>query len=124
MKKALIAAGVITGLWTGSAAGAMPVSVFLAKADALQKKGPMALFSGDIKVLKGEMGSASAALRAERAAAKATGRPQAYCPPEGSTSLNSNELLAAFRQIPPAQRARMEVKDGLRNLLARKYPCR
>ena len=61
--------------------------------------------------------------KTEREAAKRAGRPTAYCPP-AKASLNSNELMVHFRAIPPAQRARTEVKDGLRTLLARKYPCR
>jgi hypothetical protein len=106
-----------------SAASAMPVSEFLTKADALQKKGMMALFSSDYKTLKSQVEAASGALRKERTAAKAAGRPQAYCPPAKS-GLNSNEILASFRSIPPAQRGRTDVKDALRSLLARKYPCR
>jgi hypothetical protein len=102
---------------------AMNVAVFLQKADALQKKGMAAMFSSDIGLLKTEIRTDSAALKAERDAARRAGRPQPYCPPT-KASLNSNEILASFRAIPPAQRSRTEVKDALRTLLARKYPCR
>jgi hypothetical protein len=102
---------------------AMNVAVFLQKAEALQKKGMTAMFSSDLGLLKGEIRSASAALKAEREAARRAGRPQPYCPPT-KASLNSNEVIAHFRTIPPAQRSHMEVRDALRGLLARKYPCR
>jgi hypothetical protein len=102
---------------------AMNVAAFLQKADALQKKGMMALFSSDYRLLKGEVVNASNALRVERLAAERAGRHGAYCPPANS-GLNSDEILAYFRAIPPAQRQGTDVKDAVRGLLARKYPCR
>jgi len=107
-----------------SGAQAMKVDQFLAKADALQQKGMMAFFSSDYKLLKAEVEAGAAALRQERLAAKAAGRPQAYCPGDAAPGLRSDEILKAFRTIPAAQRPRVEVKDALRALLARKYPCR
>jgi hypothetical protein len=101
---------------------AMTVAVFLQKAEALKASGMTAMFSSDVGLLKNEMKGAGAALRAERLAAQRAGRRAAYCPPE-QPSLNANELLAHFRAIPAPQRARMEVKDALRSLLVRKYPC-
>jgi hypothetical protein len=123
MKKSWMLAALLVALPV-TGAGAMKVDLFLQKADALEKKGMMALLSSDYKLLKGEVEAGAAALRKERLAAKAAGRPQAYCPAQGAPGLNSNEILKAFRTIPPAQRARVEVKDALRALLARKYPCR
>ena len=106
-----------------AAADAMNVAIFLQKAEALEKKGMMALFSGDFKVLKKEVEGASAQLRTERLAAQQAGRKPAFCPPAKGGSLNPNELLAHMRSIPAGQRSQTEVKDGLRGLLARKYPC-
>jgi hypothetical protein len=105
-----------------AAAEAMPVETFLQKADALEKKGMMALFASDYKLLKSEVETASGQLREERLAAEKAGKRGAYCPP-ATPSLGSKELLASFRTLPPARRG-MEVKDALRMLLARKYPCR
>ncbi|MEA3066051.1 MAG: hypothetical protein QOJ27_2508 [Sphingomonadales bacterium] len=122
MKKKLLAAVVLTILPL-SAAGAMDVATFLGKADALQKKGMMALFSSDYKALKAQIEADSQTLRNERLAAERAHRRGAYCPP-AKPGLNSNEILAAFRSIPAAQRARIDTKDALRALLARKYPCR
>ena len=108
-----------------SALQAMTVAAFLEKADALQARGMMAMFSSDIGLLKGEVQGAGRALRAEVDGARRAGRRPAFCPPpQGQASLNSNELLAYFRAVPPAQRQRMEVRDALRGLMIRRYPCR
>ncbi|MEA3008579.1 MAG: hypothetical protein QOJ91_271 [Sphingomonadales bacterium] len=121
MKTKLLAALLLASVPV--AANAMDVATFLAKADALQKKGMMALMSSDYKLLKNEIVAQSQVLRSERMAAQRAGRKPAYCPPAKS-GLGSGEILAAFRTIPVAQRARIQVKDALRALLARKYPCR
>ncbi|HEX8466916.1 MAG TPA: hypothetical protein VF620_03820 [Allosphingosinicella sp.] len=122
MKIKLLAAALLAVVPIG-AAQAMDVATFLVKADALQKKGVMALMSSDYKLLKGEIETNGAALRAERLAAERARRKPAYCPP-AKQSLTSGEILAAFRSIPAAQRPRIQVKDALRALMARKYPCR
>jgi hypothetical protein len=101
---------------------AMTVAIFLEKADALQARGMMAMFSSDLGLLKTEMSSASQALRAERLAAQRAGRPPAYCAPERA-AINSTELLAHLHAIPAPQRARMEFRDALRGFLIRKFPC-
>ena len=120
MRKILLVATLV--ILPVTALQAMTVAVFLQKAEALKASGMTAMFSSDVGLLKNEMKGAGAALRAERLAAQRAGRRAAYCPPE-QPSLNANELLAHFRAIPAPQRARMEVKDALRSLLVRKYPC-
>jgi hypothetical protein len=101
---------------------AMTVAVFLEKADALERRGMTALFSSDLRLLKAEVKSAGQALKAERDRRRASGQRPAYCAPE-RMKLNSDDLLAHFRSIPPAQRQRMEVRDALRLMLVRRYPC-
>jgi hypothetical protein len=122
VKKKLLAAALLALVPFG-AAQAMDVATFLAKAEALQKKGMMALMSSDYKLLKREIETNAQVLRAEREAAERARRKPAYCPPP-KQSLTSNEILAAFRTIPAPQRPRIQVKDALRALMARKYPCR
>jgi hypothetical protein len=102
---------------------AMTVAAFLEKADALRARGMMAMFSSDIGLLKGEVTSAGATLRAEAAAARQAGRPPAFCAPE-RVQMSSNELLAFFRSVPPAQRQRLEVRDAMRFYMVRRFPCR
>ena len=123
MKFKLFAAIAFAALPLGAAAHATDIATFLRKADALEKKGMMALFSSDLKVLKAEVQTAGEQLRAERLAAQKAGRKPAYCP-TGKSGIGAKELLAHLRTVPPAQRSRLQVKDGLRSLLVRKYPCR
>ncbi len=102
-------------------AQSMPVAQFLAKADALQKKGMMAMFSGDIGLLKREIVNSGKELRAEQNAAAKAGRKPATCMP-AKVAMNSQELLAHFRSIPPQQRS-MPVKAALAGLMRKKHPC-
>ena len=100
----------------------MPVSTFLEKADALKAKGPMALFSSDIGVLKKEIQAAGLAARAERQARDAAGQPRLACPPE-KISMNSDQLMESFRAIPAAQRSRVTVKQAMTEMVRKRYPC-
>lgn len=120
-KKLILAAVALT--MPAAAANAMDVATFLAKADGLEKQGLLALASSDYKLLKAEVQNASTQLRAERVAAQRARRKPAYCPTE-QAGLSPSEIVAHLRTIPPPQRRRTQVKDALRSLLARKYPCR
>jgi hypothetical protein len=100
----------------------MPVSTFLEKADALKAKGMMAMLSPDIGVLKKEIQAAGLAARAERQAREAAGQPRLACPPE-KVSMNSDELIEAFRAIPAAQRPRVTVKQAMTEMVRKRYPC-
>ena len=108
---------------TAASAQNMPLNQFLVKAAALEKKGPLALLSSDMGRLKKEIQNSAKAVRAERLAAKAAGKKQAFCPPEKGASLNSSEVLSHFRSIPPAQRDRMRTRDAWRSLMVRRFPC-
>lgn len=121
MRKSLIIALAAAVPLTPLFAQTMPVSEFLTKADALQKKGAMALFSGDIGKLKAEVQNSGKQLRAEQVAAQKAGRKPATCLPI-KAEMNSSELLAHFRSIPPAQR-NMTVKAAFAGLMRKKYPC-
>jgi len=121
MRTKLIAAALLAAAPV-TAASAMNVADFLLKADALEKKGMMALFSSDLKLLKGEVEAAGMQLRSQRLAAQKAGRNPAYCHP-AKGGMSPQELVALLRTIPPAQRPRTELKDGLRTVFARKYPC-
>lgn len=104
-------------------ASAMDVATFLAKADALKAKGPMALFSSDIGVLKGEAKKATDAYLANKAARAAAGKPPIVCAPPGARKMGSDEFLTSLRAIPPAQRS-ISLTEGMTRVLQRKYPCR
>lgn len=115
----LIAAVLVLAL--PAAAAAMPISTFLTKADALEKKGPMAVFSSDLKLLTGEIRRSAQTLRVERAADEKAGRKPGTCIPP-KMSLSNVEVLAHFRSIPSARRS-MSVKDGFAEMMRKKYPC-
>ena len=123
MRKIVLALWVAVAPVSAVQAQSMPVPQFLAKADSLKKKGPLALLSGDLSVLKKEVTESARLLRAERIDAPTAGRKPAYCPRKDAGSLGAEEVLSHFRSIPPTQAARMQVKDGMRGLLAKKFPC-
>ena len=104
-----------------AAPGDMNVAAFLAKADALRAKGPMALFSSDYKLLKSEGEAAGADYRARLNAERAAGRPSS-CPPKG-TKVSSDKLLTFLRTYPEAHRPRTSMKQAIGDFFARNYPC-
>ncbi len=101
----------------------MPVSVFLAKADALKAKGVMAMLSSEIGLLKREVQAAALAYRTERKAREAAGGKPEICPPAKGTSVDSDEMMSAFRKIPAAERATTTVKQAWSGYIKQKYPC-
>lgn len=101
----------------------MSVSTFVTKADALKQKGFMAIGSSDIKLLQDEMKGVTTAYRADIKGARAAGRTPHSCPPEGRQRLSSDELLANFRTIPPAQAQRTSVKAAFYGMMKKRYPC-
>src|SRR5439155_11249413 len=74
-------------------AQSMNAEPFYQRASALQRKGFMALFSGDIKVLTNEGGAAGTEAREQRLADVAAGRKPRYCPPQGKVSIGSDEFM-------------------------------
>ena len=121
MRIKLLIAGV-AGLISVSAANAMDVGTFLAKAAILQNRGVLAVFASEYDELQAEVRTSFASLKQERLAARAAGRRPAYCPP-GPAALSTPELIAAMTAVPEARRARTQVRDALRAAFARKYPC-
>jgi hypothetical protein len=102
-------------------ADAMPVSEFLAKANALKAKGIAALFSSDIGLLKNEIGGAFRQVRADDDSARKAGRRPSACLP-AKASVRSDELLSYMNAIPPAQRG-MSVAAAMHGFAAKKFPC-
>ena len=117
---AALAAAAALGL-TSPASAAITVETFLAKIAGLKAKGPLALFSGDIGLLKRESAAAVEGMAADKKARKAAGKPPLYCAPE-KTNMSANEMIAGLKAIPPAER-RISLQDGFIRVIARKYPC-
>lgn len=118
----LIAAALLLG--AAAPASAMTVAVFIAKAESLKKKGPLALFSGDLKLLTRQIKADGASIREERLAAKAAGKPTAFCPPEAGVKLTDKDVMLAMQAVPAAERSRTTTRTAMRAFMARRFPCR
>ena len=104
-----------------AAPGDISVASFLAKADALQAKGAMALFSSDYKLLQSEGRAAGQAYRARLTAEQAQGKPSS-CPPKPAP-VGSNSLLAHLRAYPVAHRSTISLKTAMADLFIKTWPC-
>lgn len=104
-----------------AAPGDMSVAAFLGKADSLKAKGPMAMFSSDIGVLKAEGKAAGEAYRARLQSERATGKPSS-CPPK-DTRVNSDKLIAHLRTYPAPVRPKISMKQAMADFFIKTYPC-
>jgi hypothetical protein len=103
-------------------AQSMPLSTFLTKADGLEAKGPLALMSPDLPLVKKEVQGSMKNYRAMIIAQKASGKPAHSCPPEKG-ALDSDQMMAAFRAVPVAQRKSLTVQAALFSMMKKRYPC-
>ena len=104
-------------------AQSMPVATFIAKADALQRKGPLALFSSDVKLLTQQIKADFVRLRSERLAAESAGTTTAFCPPTTGAKLTDKDILSAMQAVPAERRGTTSTREALKTVLARRYPC-
>lgn len=120
------------GLWTLVLAGAvlpvaaqaMTVETFLAKAKALQSKGPFALASSDLALLRDEVKDAGTAYRAQIEADRVAGKPPRACPPPvGQAKIDSNVVMTEFQAIPAAKR-KISVQSAFYAMMDRRFPCK
>lgn len=102
--------------------GAMSVATFLAKAEALQAKGFLALGSSDIKLLRGEADAAGKKYRASITADKRAGRAAHSCPPE-KAAMNSKQLIAHLQTYPEAARPKTTITAAMFDVYKKHYPC-
>lgn len=107
-----------------AAAPAGTAQNFLDRANRLKSKGPLAFFDGDYGRLKAEATAVGKAIGDERIAAEKAHRPILYCSPQPRAQLGSFEFIDGLEAIPPAERARMSLKDAMVRVLQKKYPCR
>jgi hypothetical protein len=122
MRRLFLAAGGL--MLVAVPAQAMSVAEFLAKVNALKAKGAMAMFSSDIGVLKQEIEGASTAYRGDLAAQATAGKKPSSCPPpKGQAKMRSDDLIAAFEKIPPAQRS-ISVKAAFAAIMTQRFPCK
>ena len=106
-------------------AQSMNAEVFHQRAVALQKKGPLALFSrGEINALMAEGKASGEKARAERLAAGRAGKTPRYCPPTDVRGMSSDEFVKRLAAIPQAERRQINMGEAMNRILATKYPCR
>ncbi len=106
-----------------AAAQSMNAEVFYNKAAALEKKGAMALFSGDLKLVMNEGKASAAKARATRLAAVKAGQKPRYCPPAATKGMGSDEYMRGLAAIPASERAQIDTTEATTRILARKFPC-
>ena len=106
----------------GAASGHMPADAFLKKADALRARGPIALFSPDLKRLQAAAENAGDELHKEHDAELVAGGHKNYCSP-ASTYLRPRELLQGLHAIPAEKLEHMDIKQAMRAIFERNYPC-
>ena len=109
-----------------ASAQTMNAESFLQKANALQKKGPLALLSmGRIKALAAEGRAAAREAREARLRALSQGKAPRYCPPaNASQEMASSEFLNRLSAIPAAQSNRINMTEAMTRVLVQKFPCR
>jgi hypothetical protein len=107
---------------TPALAQSMPLSTFMAKADALEAKGPLALMSSDLPIIKKEVKTSMVNYRTMIDGQKAARKPLHSCPP-AKGKLDSDEMMAAFRAVPVAQRKSINVQTALFAMMKKRYPC-
>ena len=105
-----------------TAAMAMDANSFYSRALALQKKGPMAMFSKDLKPLMTEMKAAGKSVKAENEVAKKAGKP-IYCVPASNKGMSAKDVVTEFGNIPEDQRRILSVREAWKRILIRRYPC-
>ena len=115
-------------LMAGAAqAPSLSVADVLAKSDALEKKGMLAMFSSDLGQIKAEANRDIQAFAATLQAANKAHRPLPACPPQDANgwkfTFNTDEVLKFYRSIPPQQRGMSSVQ-GFAQYMKVKYPCR
>jgi hypothetical protein len=102
----------------------MNAETFYQRAAALQKKGVLALLSGDLTALMNEGKAAGAKAREQRLAALSAGQKPRFCPPSQPVSMDSDEFMKRLAQIPSAERTRIDMTEATMRILAAKFPCR
>jgi hypothetical protein len=124
MRKTIVAAVFLSVAVAALSAPPGSAQDFLDRANRLKSKGPLAFFDSDYSRLKAEATAAGKSIGDDRIAAERVHKPILYCSPEARAQLGSFEFIDGLAAIPPAERARMTLKEAMLRVLQRKYPCR
>ena len=105
----------------------MSVADVMAKADAIQRKGMLAIFSSEVGAIKAEAQEDVDAFGRELANASQTHRPLPACPPTSGPNsfkftVDTAELLQYYRSLPAADRS-LSSRQAFAQFMSRKFPC-
>lgn len=122
MRYFYLALAATTALVSATVAARMPAHTFLAKADSLRAKGPFAFFSSDLKKLQFEAEASGDELHDEHALQMKAHAPTSWCAPV-TKYLSARELIVGMHAIPKIELDKMDIKDAMRAIFIRNYPC-
>lgn len=122
MRRLPVAAVVLLLTVAAPAAAAMTVGTFVTKANGLRANPLTAFTSPDFATLRSEAQAATAALKADRDARRAAGKPPIACVPDGQ-SIGITDMLDGLAALPPAAQ-KLPLKDGYAKVIAQRFPCR
>lgn len=123
MRLKLTVAAVAVLVPASASAQSMSAETFFQKAQALQRKGMMAMFSSDVKKLMKEAKAAGEAARAQRLAALKAGLKPRYCPPKGAQRMGSDEFMQRMAAMARADRLRIDMTEAMIRIQIIKFPC-
>lgn len=103
------------------AAQTMPLNDFIATADRIPRN-PTALLRSDFRRLRTEFQAALSAVAKAQGEAREAGRAPATCIPR-ELRIDPEDFLRRLKAIPEARRRSMTTTDGVREVMARQYPC-
>ncbi len=107
-----------------ASAQSMNAETFNRRANALMKKGPMAIFArSEIKALMTEGQASGLRARDLRKATVAQGGKPRFCPPGQKVQMDSSEFMKRLAEIPAGERARIDMTEATTRIMAVKYPC-
>ena len=124
MRMKLIVAAVAASVPAMASAQSMSAESFFQKAEALQRKGMMAMFSSDVKKLMKEAKAAGETARAQRLAALKMGGKPRYCPPPGSQRMGSDEFMERLGAMSRVDRLKIDMTEVMIRINSVKFPCR
>lgn len=104
----------------------LSVADVLTKSDALEKRGMLAVFSSDLRLIKAEAQRDVDAFAVQLRTARNAHRTLPACPPESSDgwkiAFDTEEVLRYYRSIPPQQRG-ISSRQAFAEFMRIKYPC-
>jgi len=105
-----------------AAPGDMTVAEFLPRADTLNAKGVMAIFSHDLRPLVAEVEAGMTGYRARLQTEKAAGHPSSCPPPK--VAMTSEDILKQMHSYPAAAQATTTVSAAIADFMIKRFPCR